>query len=175
MGFIEPTRIGSFQRKNRKATEFRMSDLNCDLSGHPPAKRFLEHGPPQSHVRHRTVSPGRPSPKYHPPQSQGEARQRQNSSVFGTAGETHLESTMEGGHVAASSRSSGATTPAGLGAALASAPVGSAEASERGPGQREVEILDLPAFLPRPRPVGSPIQASPELADLIRERNWTPP
>lgn len=59
--FIETTKIGSFTRRNRKASEYRLLMRRCDLSGHTPAKKFMQWVPaspaPLAHPRANTGSP----------------------------------------------------------------------------------------------------------------------
>jgi cytochrome oxidase assembly protein ShyY1 len=51
-GFIEPMKKGAFSLKERHATEWRMTEFTCDVSGKSPTKDFmrwqsdknLEHG-----------------------------------------------------------------------------------------------------------------------------------
>jgi hypothetical protein len=40
-GFIECVTIGSFTRRNRKASEYRLTTFRCDVTGELPTKKFL--------------------------------------------------------------------------------------------------------------------------------------
>jgi hypothetical protein len=57
-GFIEPTFIGTFSLKKRRASEYRLTCFRCDQSGRLATRRFMEwvphsptHGTTQSHPR----------------------------------------------------------------------------------------------------------------------------
>jgi DNA-binding transcriptional MocR family regulator len=48
-GFIETVKIGSFRRRDRMASEYRLTFHRCDASGSPPSRAFRnvrkhEHG-----------------------------------------------------------------------------------------------------------------------------------
>lgn len=58
-GFIDTVRFGTFVQKNRKASEYRLNAFRCDLSGHPPSKKFMAfQAVPRSGIRDRTVRDG---------------------------------------------------------------------------------------------------------------------
>lgn len=97
-GFLEPTRIGSFARKNRKASEYRLTMFRCDISGHAPSRKFMQAGPPvpQSHGRDRTVPSESTKPGKLPRQSHGRDRQTLNDTAHSPMGGTHIESHHEG-------------------------------------------------------------------------------
>jgi MarR family len=40
-GFIECVKIGSFTRRNRKASEYRLTAFRCDVTGELPTKKFM--------------------------------------------------------------------------------------------------------------------------------------
>jgi DNA-binding transcriptional MocR family regulator len=46
-GFIEPTKKGAFSLKERQATEWRLTEFTCDVSGMAPTKDFMRWQPPQ--------------------------------------------------------------------------------------------------------------------------------
>ncbi len=64
-GFIEPMKKGAFSVKERHATEWRMTEFICDVSGKPPTKDFmrwqldqnLEHGVNNRHRRYEKSIP----------------------------------------------------------------------------------------------------------------------
>jgi DNA-binding transcriptional MocR family regulator len=78
-GFIEPMKKGAFSLKERHATEWRMTEFTCDVSGKPPTKDFmrwqpdknLEHGSSNDTVGGpsdtSTVVPITPRAKKHAP------------------------------------------------------------------------------------------------------------
>jgi hypothetical protein len=47
-GFIEPMSKGAFSLKERHATEWRMTEFSCDVSGKPPTKDFMRWQPDQN-------------------------------------------------------------------------------------------------------------------------------
>jgi hypothetical protein len=95
-GFIDTVKTGTFARRNRKASEYRLTVFRCDLSNHPPSKRFLEHGPPRASLSDHTVRlRGQYKPKT--PRRYGQkARQGTKAPPHGTATRTHIESTIGG-------------------------------------------------------------------------------
>jgi hypothetical protein len=64
-GFIEPMKKGAFSLKERHATEWRMTEFICDVTGKPPTKDFmswqpdqnLEHGANNRHQRYQKSIP----------------------------------------------------------------------------------------------------------------------
>jgi hypothetical protein len=44
-GFIEPVKKGAFSLKERHATEWRMTEFTCDVTGKPPTKDFMRWQP----------------------------------------------------------------------------------------------------------------------------------
>jgi hypothetical protein len=44
-GFIEPMKKGAFSLKERHATEWRMTEFTCDVTGKPPTKDFMRWQP----------------------------------------------------------------------------------------------------------------------------------
>jgi hypothetical protein len=44
-GFIEPLKRGAFSLKERQATEWRMTEFICDVTGKPPTKDFMRWQP----------------------------------------------------------------------------------------------------------------------------------
>ena len=44
-GFIEPMKKGAFSLKERHATEWRMTEFTCDVTGRPPTKDFMRWQP----------------------------------------------------------------------------------------------------------------------------------
>jgi hypothetical protein len=66
-GFIEPMKKGAFSLKERHATEWRMTEFLCDVTGKPPTKDFmrwqpdqnLERGANNRHQRYQKSIPGR--------------------------------------------------------------------------------------------------------------------
>jgi hypothetical protein len=93
-GFIETTKLASFQVKDRKACEYRLTMYRCDISGHPPSKRFMN-GTRQSHHRGTTVSPERQHRSKKPRQSQERDRQAPKPPPDSLMGETLVDSTRE--------------------------------------------------------------------------------
>lgn len=98
-GFVETTSIGSFARRNRRASEYRLLMFRCDLSGHTPAKKFMQWVPPPSaalsHPRDNTGSPVRqgaskPTPRYHQKPSTVSPR-RPSAPAHCIVGETHID------------------------------------------------------------------------------------
>src|SRR5262245_15273681 len=55
VGFIDTIKLGSFSRKQHRASEYRLTWLRCDLTGNRPTKRFMQYIP-QFHEKDRTVS-----------------------------------------------------------------------------------------------------------------------
>jgi hypothetical protein len=55
MGFIRAMMIGSYQLKNRKASEYRLTAFRCDVSNTPPSKEFLFWQTAQSAKKDRAV------------------------------------------------------------------------------------------------------------------------
>lgn len=47
-GFIEPMKKGAFSLKKRHATEWRMTEFTCDVTGKPPTKDFMRWQPDQN-------------------------------------------------------------------------------------------------------------------------------
>jgi DNA-binding Lrp family transcriptional regulator len=47
-GLIETIKVGSFRRKDRMASEYRLTFHRCDASGAPPSRAFMEQGPAHS-------------------------------------------------------------------------------------------------------------------------------
>jgi DNA-binding transcriptional MocR family regulator len=47
-GFIEPMKKGAFSLKERHATEWRMTEFICDVTGQPPTKDFMRWQPDQN-------------------------------------------------------------------------------------------------------------------------------
>jgi hypothetical protein len=66
-GFIEPMKKGAFSLKERHATEWRMTEFICDVTGKPPTKEFmrwqatenLERGVKDRHQRYQNLTPER--------------------------------------------------------------------------------------------------------------------
>lgn len=56
-GFIETVKFGNFTRKNRKASEYRLTLFQCDLSNRRASKAFMQILSQQSDLRDRTVRP----------------------------------------------------------------------------------------------------------------------
>jgi hypothetical protein len=44
-GFIAPMKKGAFSLKERHATEWRMTEFTCDVTGNPPTKDFMRWQP----------------------------------------------------------------------------------------------------------------------------------
>jgi DNA-binding Lrp family transcriptional regulator len=40
-GFIETAKLGTFARRNRKASEYRLTTFQCDVTGELPTKKFM--------------------------------------------------------------------------------------------------------------------------------------
>jgi hypothetical protein len=47
-GFIEPMKKGAFSLKERHATEWRVTEFSCDVTGKPPTKDFMRWQPDQN-------------------------------------------------------------------------------------------------------------------------------
>jgi DNA-binding transcriptional MocR family regulator len=90
-GFIETVKLGAFKRKDRKASEYRLAMYRCDLSGHPPSKRFMQWAAQSDH-KDRTVRPQGQSRTKPAPQSDYKDRQSNNSPAHSPSGRTHIES-----------------------------------------------------------------------------------
>jgi Helix-turn-helix domain len=41
-GFIETVKLGTFARRNRRASEYRLTTFRCDVTGELPTKRFMQ-------------------------------------------------------------------------------------------------------------------------------------
>jgi DNA-binding transcriptional MocR family regulator len=55
-GFIDATVVGSYTRKDRRASEYKINTHRCDLTGQPASKKFMYwQGVPRSDKRDRTV------------------------------------------------------------------------------------------------------------------------
>lgn len=62
-GFVAVTKVGTFRRKDRQASEYRLTLHRCDVSLHPPSKDFMRRrpangsntSPPRSHQRDGTA------------------------------------------------------------------------------------------------------------------------
>ena len=97
-GFIETVEMGCFSRKNRRASEYRLTIHHCDLSGHRPSKKFMQWVPPgpESRQRDRIVSPeGHTQQTYHS-RSRQRDRQHENPPVHGPTTGTLIESHQGG-------------------------------------------------------------------------------
>src|SRR5262245_2553043 len=55
VGFIDTIKLGSFSRKQHRASEYRLTWLRCDLTGNLPTKKFMQYFP-LFHEKDRTVS-----------------------------------------------------------------------------------------------------------------------
>lgn len=76
-GFIEVVIRGTFKRKDRRATEWRLTEHPCDLEGILPTKTFMKWTPERNSTvrpQTRTVSPAEPNG------ISGRTDHRQNSS-----------------------------------------------------------------------------------------------
>jgi len=64
-GFIRPTRLGSYDRKNRQASEFRLTCYRNDVSGELPTKEFdpRKRYVPQSQKMTTTVAKSETDPR----------------------------------------------------------------------------------------------------------------
>ena len=150
-GFLECVEASGFNRKNRKAAEYRLTMYSCDLTNKPATKAFMGWSPQsrpgdcadfsQSHLRLSQSHPRERQPSKRPIRSHPRDCQTQNGAADSRTRETHIESAT-----------ATATTLDGR----ASAPVGSAVASEpvRGDapkpmpdrGRFEVELADVVGF-----------------------------
>ncbi len=97
-GFIEPVSMGTFSRKNRRATEYRLTVHRCDLSGHRPSMRFMQWAPPdpQSRQKDRTVSPRGHAQQNNRSQSRQRDRRGENRASHSPTTGTHIESNHGG-------------------------------------------------------------------------------
>jgi DNA-binding Lrp family transcriptional regulator len=97
-GFVATTKVGSYKRKDRRASEYRLTMFRCDESFHPPSNDFLRwQGLSQSAHKDRTVrSRGRAKENC---RSQSEQKDRDAKEVKKDSpmSGTHIESTMGGG------------------------------------------------------------------------------
>src|ERR1700736_2980981 len=50
-GFLECVEASGFNRKNRRAAEYRLTMYSCDLTNKPGTKAFMRWSPPESHPR----------------------------------------------------------------------------------------------------------------------------
>jgi hypothetical protein len=72
VGFIETAKRGTFARRNRKASEYRLTTNKCDVTGELPSKKFmrvpttigdlpsLNHGRPRASAKGLGIAAGRP-------------------------------------------------------------------------------------------------------------------
>jgi hypothetical protein len=56
-GFIESVRLGSFARRNRRATEYRLTTYGCDITGDLPTKKFMRSATPDPSGEIRSLKP----------------------------------------------------------------------------------------------------------------------
>ncbi len=88
-GFIECVFIGSFRRKDRKASEYRITLYQCDRDHSRGSKKFMQWQ--QSDHRDRTVRPQGHAKQYCRSQSDRKDRQGQNGSVHSPTTETQID------------------------------------------------------------------------------------
>lgn len=96
-GFIKCMKVGTFTRKDRHASEYRINIFRCDVTGDTPNRAWdntkweppdgLTHETVRSHLEQGTGS--KPTPQSHP-----RDREAQNGPSHGLTHETHLDSTM---------------------------------------------------------------------------------
>jgi hypothetical protein len=148
-GFIECVEASGFNRKNRKAAEYRLTMYSCDLTNKPASKRFMLWLPQshqrdcadfsQSHLKSPQSHPRERQSSKTPTRSHGRDCQTKNGAAHSLARETHIESAT-----ATPLDGRASALPKG---AVASEPV---RGHERKPmldrGRLEVELADVVGF-----------------------------
>jgi hypothetical protein len=56
LGFLELVKSSSFSKKSRKASEYRLTHLACDLTGKLPSKLFMHIGKASPGATHSSIS-----------------------------------------------------------------------------------------------------------------------
>jgi hypothetical protein len=77
VGFIDTVHLGSFTRKQRRASEYRLTWLRCDLTGKLPSKRFMQYIPCSK--KQRTVSSERQKEEVAAPECPNDLKQAKAS------------------------------------------------------------------------------------------------
>lgn len=94
LGFVDFTHIGSFSRRNRLASEFRVTFHRCDKTGQKPSKRFMEWEPSLSSQPDRKVKPVRQSKQNCAQGSSNLDRNAKKPPAIGLTSNTHLDITI---------------------------------------------------------------------------------
>jgi hypothetical protein len=95
IGFLECMGIGIFKRRDRKASEYRITFLPCERGNMRKTNEFMSHVPvsdrkPRSHQRDRTVPPQVQAKEKNLSRSHPEDRQSQTEPVHGPMGGTQI-------------------------------------------------------------------------------------
>lgn len=90
--FIETVKLGGFTRRNRKASEYRLTIHRCDLTGHMPSKAFMQWSPPLSDQKDNTVRLEGQLKENCAFRSDQKDRQRQKAPAHCPTTGTHIES-----------------------------------------------------------------------------------
>jgi hypothetical protein len=91
VGFVDPVLLGTFARRNRKATEYRLTFHRCDVTGALPSKRFMK-SIARYDQKDRTVRPEVQRGHNSSPRYDQKDRQAQKDLFDGTTRGAHIES-----------------------------------------------------------------------------------
>ena len=96
-GFIATMKVGSYKRKDRRASEYRLTMFRCDVSNHPASNDFRYwQGISRSAHKDRTVRSRGHAKEYCHSQSGQKDCDVQKTKNDGPMSGTHIESTMGG-------------------------------------------------------------------------------
>jgi hypothetical protein len=85
-------KVGSFARKKRYATEYRLTEHRDDLTGALPTRAFMKWQPPRSDQKDTTVRPRGHSQDNCRSRSDHKDRHGQKEEIHGPIRRTHVES-----------------------------------------------------------------------------------
>jgi hypothetical protein len=89
-GFIETAKIGAFARRNRKASEYRLTAYRCDVTGELPTKKFMRSVLPDTIGEVPTMKPWEAERTSR--RTWYRRRQAARNATLGTVPRVHLES-----------------------------------------------------------------------------------